>query len=304
MLEASRSTQSAALEMGIGDDAAVLRLSGRVVWTVDAQVDGIHFDRRWLSLEDIGYRSFQAAASDLAAMGARPIAALSSLALPTTLRDDELEAIVRGQAAAARETECPIVGGNLSRATELSLSTTLLGSVQKPLMRSGARPGDELWLVGDVGMAAAGLRALMKNSRKTLAVATCIERWRRPRALLREGTLLHRRARAAIDISDGLGGDARHLAKASGVRLVFDRTALEASLSVELLAAAKRLGLSPLDTALAGGEDYALLCSGKAERRPAFARVVGHVERGAGVWLESEGRRKKLAGAFDHFASK
>ncbi|HET9930184.1 MAG TPA: thiamine-phosphate kinase [Polyangiaceae bacterium] len=296
--------RGSALDVGIGDDAAVLRVTGRVVWTVDAQVEGVHFDRRWLSLRDIGYRSFQAAASDLAAMGARATAALSSLSLPASLGDDELEGIVRGQAEAARACACPIVGGNLSRGGELSLTTTVLGSAPKPLLRSEARVGDELWLVGEVGMAAAGLQALMQRARKTSAVAACIERWRRPHALLREGRILARRARAAIDVSDGLAGDARHMAKASGVRLVLARAALEAALSPELVTAAPALGLSALETALSGGEDYALLCSGKPDRRPPFAHAVGRVERGAGVWLEFAGRRKKLTGSFDHFATK
>lgn len=297
--------KASALEVGIGDDAAVLRLAQRTVWTVDAQVQGVHFDRRWLTLEDIGYRSFQAAVSDLAAMGARPIAALSSLAFPASLRDAELEAVVRGQAEAARECTCPIVGGNLSRATELSLTTSVLGSVDAPLLRSGARVGNQLWLIGEVGMAALGLRALMRGERKTPAVAACVQRWRRPRALLREGRALLQRATAAIDVSDGLAGDARHLAKASRVRLVFDAVALEASFSGELTAAAAKLGLSPLDAALAGGEDYALLACGDAARRPAFARAVGRVESGrAGVWLDVRGRRQALSGSFDHFASK
>ena len=90
----------------------------------DAQVEAVHFDRRWLSLEDIGFRSFQAAVSDLAAMGARPVAALSSLALPPALKDRELEAIVRGQAEAARDCDCPIVGGNLSKASEMAAIST------------------------------------------------------------------------------------------------------------------------------------------------------------------------------------
>jgi thiamine-monophosphate kinase len=299
---APRRQRTNQLEVGIGDDAAVLRLDQRSVWTVDAQVEGVHFDRRWLSLGDIGYRSFQAAVSDVAAMGARPVAALSSLALPASLKPRELEALVRGQAEAANECRCPIIGGNLSKASELSITTTVLGRVKRPLLRSGARPGDELWLVGRVGMARAGLLALMRalRSRK---LKPCIVAWRRPRALCSEGQALVGRARAAIDVSDGLAGDAQHLAKASQVRLVFEAARLEASFSPEFALAAAELGVLPIELALSGGEDYALLCSGPSARRPRFARAVGHVERGRGVWLERDGRRKELSGSFDHFSS-
>ncbi|MGC4090493.1 MAG: thiamine-phosphate kinase [Polyangiaceae bacterium] len=302
LLAAHGPKPSSTLELGIGDDAALLRLRGRAVWTVDTQVEGVHFDRRWLSLEDIGYRSFQAAVSDLAAMGAEPLGALSSLALPSRLSERELERVVRGQADAAADCGCPIIGGNLSRAGELSVTTSVLGSVRRPLLRGAARAGDELWLIGDVGMAALGLFALSRGvSRRSAAVRACIERWRRPRALLREGLELSRRARAAIDVSDGLAGDAGHIARGSGVSLVFDAERLQAALTSELVRGAALLGLTALDLALGGGEDYALLCSGPAGRRPRFARVIGDVERGNGVWLSVSGRRKKLAGSFDHF---
>src|SRR5687768_13323953 len=97
-----------AIELGIGDDAAVLRARGRLVWSIDAQVEGVHFERRWLPGDAIGFRSFMAAASDLAAMGARPLAALSNLALPARFGDRELDELVRGQARAAERARCPV----------------------------------------------------------------------------------------------------------------------------------------------------------------------------------------------------
>ena len=149
------------VQLGIGDDAAVLALSSEArVCSVDASVQGVHFDLRYLSLEDVGYRSFQAAASDLAAMGAEPVAALSALILPAGLSPAGIDELTLGQQAASRECACPIVGGNLSRGTELSLTTTVLGRAGMPLARSGARPGDQLWLLGGVGLVAAGLACL------------------------------------------------------------------------------------------------------------------------------------------------
>ena len=302
LLRGSRA-RAGRVEIGIGDDAAVLMSPGRLVWTIDSQVEGSHFDRAWLSLEDIGYRSFQAAASDLAAMGAKPIAALSNLALPRQFSDRELARLVRGQAQASAHCGCPVVGGNLSRAPDLSVTTTLLGVAARPLLRRGARPGDELWLWGDVGLAALGLRALQRGLQRRASLKAGVERWRRPRALLAEGRKLIGRARAAIDVSDGLAGDAAHLARESGVRVVFDAGQLEAGLGVDLLRGAQFLGESALTLALLGGEDYALLAAGPATKRPRAAHSVGQVERGSGVFLERAGKRQRLGRAFEHFAA-
>ncbi len=160
-LEALFRQANTQVELGIGDDAAVLKSAGRWVWTVDAAVEHVHFERAWLSLADLGFRSFQAAASDVSAMGGAPFAALSSVIFPTGFAAAELDQLARGQRAAARALGCAVVGGNLARGTELSITTTLVGSVpRRPLLRSGARVGDELWLCGELGLAAAGLRLL------------------------------------------------------------------------------------------------------------------------------------------------
>jgi thiamine-monophosphate kinase len=292
--------------VGIGDDAAVLeRVGDPLVWTVDASVEGTHFERGWLELEDIGYRAFQAAASDLAAMGARPLAALSALELPKAFSKRELEALTRGQAMAARECGAPIVGGNVARSARLALTTTLLGTARAPLGRDGARPGDELWLLGGVGLAALGLELLRKRSRMTRREAeqACVAAWRRPRALIADGARLVGRARAAIDVSDGLAGDVANLARASGVRAVLEAARLEAVLAPELVSVARRLGRSPLDAALHGGEDYALVATGPTARRPRRATVIGRVERGRGAVLElSTGRTSALRPGYDHLA--
>jgi thiamine-monophosphate kinase len=296
------------VRVGIGDDAAVVApIRGSLVWTVDASVEGVHFDVRWLSPTDIGARSFHAAASDLAAMGARPVAALSSLIVPSRFDRRRLLELVQGQAEASRELGCPIVGGNLSRGGELSVTTTVLGAAERPLLRAGARPGDEVWLIGDVGLAGAGQlcleRRLAPRGRAAKAVATCIAAWRRPRALLREGRRLPGRAHAAIDVSDGLGADAGHVARESAVRLVLDEARLVRLLRSELVEACRVLDVAPLELALSGGEDYALVATGPARARGRGMRAIGRVERGSGVLLESnDGRRRDVAASgFDHF---
>lgn len=300
--------------VGIGDDAAVLKgRASRLVWTVDACVEHVHFDRRWLTLEDVGWRSLQAAASDLASMAARPLGALSALVLPTWVGARELAALGRGQAQASLDLGCPVVGGNITRGTELSITTTVLGEAESVLLRSGARASDEVWLVGEVGLAAAGLELLRVGSARgpgrrqlsrigRVAREACLAAWRRPRALLHQGRALVSRASAAIDVSDGLCGDARQLASSSDVRVIIETPALAAALRPELVDAAKLLRMSPVALAVKGGEDYSLLVTGDARRRPRWARRIGRIERGKGAVLEESptGRLVQLRSGFDH----
>jgi thiamine-monophosphate kinase len=290
------------VEVGIGDDAAVLKPTGRLVWTVDTAVEHVHFERAWLSCADIGWRSFNAAASDVCAMAGAPIAALSSIIFPSGFTAAELAQLARGQRAAARALGCQIVGGNLARGSELSVTTTVLGTVTRPVLRRGAALGDELWLCGDVGLAAAGLRLLQGGERvgKSVAARRALRAFRRPRAQLVAGLSLARRAHAAIDISDGLAGDAAHIAEGSAVRLVLDLRALGATLSPAFRALAAELGTSALHLALYGGEDYALLAAGPARKRPAEVQVIGRVERGRGVWLDDGQHTTPAAAGFQH----
>ncbi|MBX3211366.1 MAG: thiamine-phosphate kinase [Labilithrix sp.] len=292
--------------VGIGDDAAVLDpVDASLVWTIDAQVDGTHFRLDWLGWEDVGWRSFMAAASDLAAMGATPVAALSALALSDAVDDDALDALARGQADAAREVAAPVVGGNLARGRETSITTTLLGRAERPVLRRGARAGDGVYLAGAVGMAGLGLLALQRGEHlDDPNVAACVEAWRRPRALVDLGLAMGALVSAAVDVSDGLARDAAHLAEASAVTLVFDEALLtERASGALLLPAAALLGRDLLDVVVyGGGEDYALLAT-SASPLAGFDRV-GVVEPGpAGVaLLRADGARSAVdPRGFDHF---
>jgi thiamine-monophosphate kinase len=298
-------TTAPGVALGIGDDAAVLAArGGDWVCSVDASVEGIHFDRRFLGLRDVGYRSFQAAASDLAAMGAAPVAALSALILPAGMPAEDLDELTLGQRDASLECQCPMVGGNIARGKELSVTTTVLGTVQRTLPRQGARPGEQLWLVGTVGMAAAGLAALRLPAARAARneLASCVLAWRRPRALIARGQQLAELASSAIDVSDGLASDALQLARASGVRLVVSREQLRAALDPALLAGSRALRRSALPFALYGGEDYALLATGPSARRPSWAKAIGWVARGRGVLLDLGGWSTPIAGGYDHLA--
>ena len=289
---------------GIGDDAVVLRTPrhGRLVWTVDASFEKKHFLRSWLSPREVGYRSFMAAASDLAAMAAKPWFALSALSFPAGFGTRQRQALGRGQFEAADEIGTAIVGGNLSEAPLLSVTTTCLGIADKPIGRGQARAGEELWLSGDLGLARAGLEVLQGRLQKAhrRAARRALQAFKRPRARIAEGKRLGKAASAMIDVSDGLAGDLNHLARQSGVKVILDETALRRCLAPELLLL---VGERALEFALFGGEDYALVATGKASRRPRGMRTIGSIAFGKGVWLSSEQRKpRRLAGGYDHFS--
>jgi thiamine-monophosphate kinase len=300
-----RRTSGGAVTQGIGDDCAVLAPSALPrVWTVDTAVEGVHFERAFMELEDVAYRAFMAAASDIAAMGGRAVAALSALALPVSLSDEELTRLVRGLARAADECGCPIVGGNLSRASELSLTTSVLGECPaRVLSRSAARVGDGVFVTGTLGGAALGLRLLQRGLPSERTFEPIIQRFLAPRARLDIALAVAELAHAAIDISDGLVQDLTHLCRSSRVGACIDAGALP--VLSELAEAARSLWLDPVALALEGGEDYELLFTAPGEQVPSsLARCIGRVveEREGVVVLDAQGRPLATGKGFDHFA--
>ncbi len=296
----------AGVVLGIGDDAAVLAPGpDLLVWTVDAAVDGVHFRRDLVSFVDIGYRATMAAASDLAAMGASPRGLLAALVLPPEVSDQDLAELAAGQRAAADALGTAILGGNLARGSELSITTTALGAAPRPLTRAGALPGDALWAAGPIGLAAAGLGLLLAGRAPVSAAAhAAVLRWRRPEAWIAAGIMARAWAHAAIDVSDGLAQDVQHLARAGVVDAVLDARAI---VSAELTEAAAELGGDPLELALHGGEDYALVVAAPADAvLPGFTRIGSIAEpSGAGtvhVRREDGAIVAITPRGFDHFA--
>jgi thiamine-monophosphate kinase len=303
------SPTDARVVLGIGDDAAVLAPPGALlVWTVDAAVEGVHFRRELLTLADLGYRATMAAVSDLAAMGASPLGLLAALVLPPWVSDADLAALAAGQREAAEALGTAVIGGNLARGSELSITTTALGAAARPLTRTGARRGDAIWMAGPVGLAAAGLAVLTGGGAPpgSAALSNAVAVWRRPHARLAEGLRASREALAAIDVSDGLARDVGHVARASGVRAVLDAAHI---VDADLRAAAAALGQDPLALALHGGEDYALvvvLPPGVALEGFALIGVMEAHEGGPHVALRNEdGTTAALEErGFDHFGNR
>ena len=277
------------VSLGIGDDAALVEppKDGQLVWTIDACVENIHFRSDMLSWNDVGYRSFMAAASDIAAMAASPIGTLCSVSIPKSATDDILWAIADGQNCAAKEIDTPIVGGNLSACDTVVLSTTVLGKSTHSPCRHGAKPGDVIALCGEVGIAAAGLMLLLRNpthAASNRAESEALTAWRRPRAKISEG-LLCERATSLIDVSDGLIQDADHIASASHVRM---RISSESLITESLRSVAHVLDVDAKHLALSGGEDYALLGTFADARVPDGFIIIGVCERGSGVFIDGE----------------
>ncbi|MEI7891844.1 MAG: thiamine-phosphate kinase [Myxococcales bacterium] len=294
-------TRAHGVELGIGDDAAVLapRSGERLVWTIDEQVEWVHFRSDLVDWHDVGWRSFMAAASDLAAMGARPWCALAALVLPADFPDEALFALAAGQQEASEAIGAPLVGGNLARGSAVSVATTLLGHARTPVRRDCAAAGELLWLAGDLGLAAAGLRGLLGgvvDSRLDAALRA----WRRPVARIDAGLTMAARASAAMDISDGLVQDLGHLVRASGVRAMLDAARLLEHGGDCLAQAAAAIGADPLDLILEGGEDYAIVAASSSPLK-GFVRI-GEVVEGEGVFLrETTGERRVEVLGFDHF---
>lgn len=295
--------------VGPGDDAAVLaRLPHPLLLTTDVLVEGVHFRRDWLSSWELGRRAFHVAASDVAAMGGRVRAVLLAITAPSDLMVKDLRALVRGVRDAAGAAGATLVGGNLSSARGLSLTVSVLGDAPaRPVLRSGARPGDQLFVTGSLGGAALGLR-LLARARSLLGGEIARRCWRRPVARLQAGRALAtaRIATAMMDLSDGLLVDAGRLGRASGCGVVLYADQLPLARSLRDLDRGVARAL-----AVGGGEDYELLFAVPPRRVPRLAAAalgcritrIGEVVRGRGVTLvDGEGRRLRGGRAgHEHF---
>jgi thiamine-monophosphate kinase len=316
---ASTASGSAALN-AIGDDAALTAPRGVQVTSIDAIVDGVHFQSSWCEPRDAGRKAMGSALSDLAAMGARAGEAYVWLGAPAELSDDDCMEICEGIAELAEATGTAVLGGDLTASPVLALSVTAVGHAERAeqlVPRSGALPGAALCVTGALGGAAAGLLALerpeLASGIDRALVDSLAARLLRPRPLLAAGRALAAAGAAAmIDVSDGLLADAEHIAAASEVGIEIDAETVPVAPGVAEIAAAA--GRDAVDLALAGGEDYELLVvvsaggfdSARAAARSAGADllVVGAVEAGAGVRLRRPGGRDPRGRGFDHRGSR
>jgi thiamine-monophosphate kinase len=296
--------RSSRVLLGPGDDAAVLRASRRpLVLTVDTLVEGVHFRAGWASARDLGRQAFRVNLSDLAAMGATPVAALLALEAPGDTPVATVDGVAAGVATDARRLGAALVGGNLTSGRTLAITVTLVGDAgPRVVRRSGARPGDRVFVTGRLGAHAAAVRALLAGRR---------ERWPLPPVRVDAGGRLAGVASAMIDVSDGLLQDLGHVCRASGVAAVVDAA------SIPVAATCRRVfGADAVAHAATGGEDYELLVAVPPRRLRALdelrARLgCGLTEIGRIVPSSSAAGRPAVqvpgaawarrAGGFDHF---
>jgi thiamine-monophosphate kinase len=293
------------VRLGAGDDAAVVE-GGRLVVSSDLTVEDVHFRRSWVTFAEVGERAVTAAASDLAAMAASPVAVLISLAVAPDEAEAVLSELGDGIGAALGRLGAPLVGGDLSASPgPVFIDVTVLGASEEPVKRSGAHAGDELWVTGVLGGSAGAVRVWRAGDEPTPGLR---ESFVRPTARIGEALWLadQVRVRAMIDLSDGLVGDVGHLAAASGVRVVIDPRLVP--VHPEL---ADGDGL-PL--AMSGGEDYEICFAAPPgvtgprtdEFRERFGidlTRVGHLEEGSGVEIAgANDARDGGPGGFDHFS--
>jgi thiamine-monophosphate kinase len=269
------------IQLGSGDDAAITVPGGATATSVDALVEGVHFRRDRASSSQIGHKALATALSDLAAMGAAPGEAYVVLGVPPDLDEDGCLELLDGMLALAERTGMTLAGGDLTRSAELFLAVTVVGHAPEAsslVSRSGARAGDALVISGEIGGAAAGLQ-LLEDPKHPIDRRAQVLRARQLEPMPRLGAgqaLAQAGASAMIDLSDGLGADAGHLAASGNVGLRIDAAALPLAGGVAEIATAA--GRDPIELAAGGGEDYELLAAIASEKVDEAAEAVRDAE--------------------------
>jgi len=289
-----------------GDCAVIPEPSGSsLLLSTDVSVEEVHFRRDWLHPGEIGWRAAAAALSDLAAGGADPVGLLAAVTVPRGSPERALTELMRGVGDAVTAVGGLVLGGDLSAGVVWVVAITVVGRAARPMSRRGARPGDGVWVTGTLGGARAALEAWRRGAEP---VTEARNAFAHPLPRIRAGRwLADHGATAMLDLSDGLAGDARHLAAASEVALELDLDLLPLAPSARVAASA--LGMAPGRFAAEGGEDYELLVT----LPPEFTRAgeleaecgvpltrIGAAAGGSGVRLELGGVELSLNG-FDHF---
>lgn len=286
----------------IGDDTAPIPAGdGTLVVSVDASVEDVHFRRGWLSHEEVGWRAAASALSDLAAAGATPVGVIAAVVVPQKVSPQALVDLMRGVGAATGSVGAQVLGGDLTSGGQWAVVITVFGRALRPMSRAGANVGDGVWVTGVIGGARAALQAwtssIEPDSQARQVFAHPVPRIGAGKWLAAHG------ATAMMDLSDGLGGDAEHLAAASGVALQIELERLPLHASVA--SAARRIGEPPELFAAIAGEDYELLVTLPAEFAGAaeFAQAngvsltrIGVVAAGSGVQATLGGKVRSVHG--------
>ena len=261
-----------------GDDAAVVLIDQTpTVITTDVLVAGVHFRTDWADPHDIGRRAAAASLADLVAMGSQPVALVVALVAPADTESAWVLRLTDGLRDEASLVKASIVGGDISRGDQISITVTGIGSLDgQPVRRSGAQAGDYVAVAGRIGWAEAGLAVLTRGFGTPRAL---VEAYRRPEIDYAAGLRAAAGAHAMCDVSDGLLADLGHIAAASDVAIDIDTSAIEVAEPIAAVAAA--YGIDPLIWVLGGGHDHAFVATFAAKKRApkGFVKVGSVVER-------------------------
>jgi thiamine-monophosphate kinase len=273
---------SSRLKMGIGDDAAIISSGGRTEWVLscDTFLENVHFRAKTHPPDSVGYKALARATSDLAAMGATPRYFLLTLALPATRTGPWLDGLLKGMARAARELGITIIGGDTTRSRTVFISITVLGEIApgRALTRSGARPGDVIYVSGKLGRAQLGLELVLRGHAQDRQLRALVQPHLYPKIRLELGAWLARQgiATSAMDLSDGLSTDLARLCTASqvGAKIYASKVPTVTTLPAVARKISDR-SLDPLNLALHGGEDYELLFTISPRETKKLSRAPG-----------------------------
>ncbi len=295
-----------ALKVGVGDDCALLAHTKDLdlLVTTDMMVEDDHFSLHWQTPFQIGMKLMEANVSDVVCKGGRPKFAFLSICLKKDTSYDFVEGLYRGLYASAEKHGVLLVGGDTARGGQLVFNIALLGEVEPSLFRprSGARPGDLIGVTGTLGGSAAGLELLRENRH-----GHTLDHLEPKSRLAEEGRAVCRRARATIDVSDGLASEVTHLARESGTGAVVYYEKIPCSATT--IETARLLGRNPEDFALYGGEDFQIVFAVPEDAVSDLRRefddfsIVGEMTtRDGGIRLERNGKSEPFGKGYDHFA--
>ena len=286
------------VQVGIGDDAAVIKSSNnKLVATVDMAVEGIHFHKKWSSPFHIGAKLTTANLADIYAMGAVPKYLLVAAGINELNNSETVSELAKGIRSVADKFEVSVIGGDLSKSEKMTLSITALGELSdKPILRSGGRVGDLIYLSSLTGLSAAGLAILNRELDRPRYV---VEAHLNPKLVAPDKLI--KVATSMCDVSDGLATDALHLATASAVNFNLSKELISMATDFKDLAElAKELNEDVFDWILTGGEDHFFLATvGKENASSELGVQIGIVEKGEGKLLIDSVELKKAG--YQHF---
>jgi len=299
----ARKSKDKAVLVGIGDDAAVIKtLKGLQVLTTDCLVEGDHFRQEWFTPKQIGMKAIEINVSDAAAMGAVPRFALVSLGLPKDIDVDFVEQLYKGMWKTCSKYNIEIIGGNMTHSQQIFISVTLTGNVDKGnlCLRSGAEPGDYIFVSGHLGNGRAGLQLFQENVKGFEAVRkTYLE----PKAQLKTALKLAPYVNSMIDISDGLASDITHICEQSKCGAIIHKDKIP--INDEVRQVAKTLGENEYNYALSGGEDFQLAYTvSKNNLNKVDGFLIGEITIDKKIRLVSNAGEEIIKEkGYDHFSS-